>query len=123
MAWSGAVSPPSNSARHGRGGATRICAGARGCCAPDEALTILAAAPMAPMARPTMPGAIVDAARRARRACRLRRERALREFDSATALEAAEICAHRSDRHERRGLLIGIKLRQAVRGPWAARML
>lgn len=113
-------------ARHGRGGRnTHLALRAARLLRAGEALTILAAGTDGTDGATTDAGAIVDAetADRAELAgCDV--DRALREFDSGSALEAAGDLLHTGPTGTNVGdILIGIRRELAVRGPWPARMI
>jgi len=112
--------------KHGQGGRNTHLALAAACeLRAGESLTILAAGTDGTDGPTTDAGAIVDAGTVERAelgGCDV--ERAFREFDSATALEAAEDLVHTGPTGTNVGdLLIGLKRAPASRGPRAARML
>ena len=113
-------------ARHGRGGRnTHLALAAARLLRPGEPLTILAAGTDGTDGPTDDAGAIVDAGTVERAelgGCDV--ERAFHEFDSGTALEAAEDLVHTGPTGTNVGdVLIGVKRSPASRGPRAARVL
>jgi hydroxypyruvate reductase len=125
LAWGGesiVVLP----ARHGRGGRnTHLALAAARLLRPGDPLTILAAGTDGTDGPTDDAGALVDAGpveRAELGGCDV--ERAFRDFDSGTALEAAGDLVHTGPTGANVGdILIGIKRAPAARGPRAARVL